>query len=149
MCTHAQSAERGQHYWTERESSSKNHRRCNVKHKTKYLALLPECSAVESRVNNIKVVIVEGWKLIHLLTYYLRDDRGKSALFQTFITFFLNIVNTSKYTHIHKKESRIQQYYQRVMESSAAELRSLENARDSCCTLHILPILYMNPTGFI
>ncbi len=30
------------------------------------------------------------------------------------------------------------------MESSAAELRSLENAHDSCCTLHILPILYMN-----
>ncbi len=27
------------------------------------------------------------------------------------------------------------------MESSAAELRSLENAPDSCCTLHIVPIL--------
>ncbi len=34
------------------------------------------------------------------------------------------------------------------MESSGAELRSLENSRDSFCTLHIVPFLFMNPIWY-
>ncbi len=86
-------------------------------------SLWPDCSAGDIRVKNIESIIVEGWNFIqetYLLTYthYLvrlfRDDRGKSALFQTLIAFFINIFNTSKYTHMHSKESRVHLYYQRV-----------------------------------
>ncbi len=47
---------------------------------------------------------------------------------------FVNILNTSKYT---EKRVEYSNTISVLMESSAAELRSLENARDSCCTLHI------------
>ncbi len=49
------------------------------------------------------------------------------------------------YTHTHaEKRVEYSNTISVLMESSGAELRSLENARDSCCTLHIVPFLYMN-----
>ncbi len=78
------------------------------------------CSAGEIRVKNIESVIVEGCKCIqetYLLlksVRLLQDYCDKSALVQTLINFFLNIFNTSKYTHIHRKEGGVQLYYQRI-----------------------------------
>ncbi len=102
-------------------------------------------------MKNIESVIVEGWKFIQETYIYFSqaDYCGKSVLFQTLITF---VCTYSMLQNIHTyTEKRVEYSYtiSVLLESSGAELQSLENACNSCCTLHILPLLYMNPTGLI
>ncbi len=81
------------------------------------------------------------WTCSLKVFYYLPDYCGKSAV-------FLNTFNTLKYTHIHRKDSRIQLYYQRLAEVFWCwVLWWLENSCDSCWTLDIraIPI----PSGLL
>ncbi len=60
---------------------------------------------------------------------------------------FLNgTFNTSKYTHIHRKDSRTQLYYQ-LGSNLVLSYDGLKTAHDSYCTLYIRAILYITLPG--
>ncbi len=73
-------------------------------------------------ISQLRILRASSWKATSSFkkcTYFLvsqtiADYCRKSALFQTLMTFVLYIFNISKYTQIHKEESRIQLYYQLV-----------------------------------
>ncbi len=100
--------------WTERESSLKYCVRSNTKQK--------KCSWPDCRIVEIRVISRESsWKAESsfkkltrylLITYLLSRTIAVKVSF--FIIFFLDSFNISKYTHIHRRDSRIQLYYQRV-----------------------------------
>ncbi len=98
--------------WTERESSLKHHVYSNVKHKTKEVALLPDCRA-EQRISR-----ASSWKagsLLRNLLTYSQTIANKSALFQTLITLFWTYATLQNiHTHTEKRVEYSYVYYRRV-----------------------------------
>ncbi len=136
ICTHAQSAEvtwmfncvaghakikDGDMTWTESESSLKDNVRLIVKHQTN---------------ENILARLLCRWNPSK--EYQERHRRRLKVHSRKLLTYLLTYLLITYINSISV-----------LTECSGAQLRWLENVRDSCCTLHIVLFLYMNPTGFM